>query len=276
MSCVVNKGLRMSELLLVEHRPGVAVVTINRPEQRNALGFGSDGEIVANCTRELNADPGLRCVVLTGAGSAFSAGGDVKQLRQWAHDSNMRPADFLKLYETGIHEVIRGFWNLEMPVVAAVNGPAIGLGNDLACLADMRIASASAKFGATFLKIGLVPGDGGAWLLPRIIGWERAAELYFTGQVIDAPTALEWRLIGRVVPDQDLLDAAMAVAEQICQQPPTVLRATKKLMRAGMSAGFGDVMSLSATYQVLAHLTADHREALDAFHDRRPPRFTGI
>jgi enoyl-CoA hydratase/carnithine racemase len=162
-----------------------------------------------------------------------------------------------------------------MPVIAAVNGPAIGLGNDLACLADIRIASESAKFGATFLKIGLVPGDGGAWLLPRIIGWERAAELYFTAKVIDAPKAAEWRLISRVVPDQDLMAEAMTMAEQICQQPPAVLRATKKLMRAGISQSFGDVMSLSATLQVLAHLTDDHREALDAFHERRPPLFTG-
>ncbi len=265
----------MSDLLIVERREDLAIVTINRPELRNALGFGADGEAVVNCARQLNADRGLRCVVLTGAGSAFSAGGDLKQLRQWAHDRNMTASDFMKLYESGVHEVVRGFWNLEMPVIAAVNGPAIGLGNDLACLADMRIAAASAKFGATFLKIGLVPGDGGAWLLPRIIGWERAVELYFTGKVIDAQTALKWRLIGCVVPDEALMTEAIAVAEQICRQPPAVLRAAKKLMRAGISQGFEDVMALSASYQVMAHLTEDHREALDALHERREPQFSG-
>lgn len=265
----------MSDLLLVERRGDVSVVTINRPEQRNALGFGDDGDIVEAHARALNADRTVRCVIITGAGSAFSAGGDVKQLRQWAHDPSVKASDFLKLYEAGIHKVIRGFWSLEMPVIAAINGPAIGLGNDLGCLADMRVAADSAKFGATFLKIGLVPGDGGAWILPRIIGWERAAELYFTGKIIDASTALDWGLVGRVVPDDSLMDEAMAIAEMICQQPPEVLRATKKLMRASTLQGFEDIMSLSARYQVMAHLTDDHREALDAHHERRHPEFFG-
>lgn len=267
--------MHMSDLLLVERRGDVAVVTINRPEQRNALGFGDDGDVVDAHTRALNADRSLRCVVLTGAGTAFSAGGDLKQLRRWAHDTSIRPPDFLKLYEAGIHKVVRGFWSLEMPVIAAINGPAIGLGNDLACLADMRLAAASAKFGATFLKIGLVPGDGGAWILPRIIGWERASELYFTGKIIDAPTALDWRLVGRVVADESLVDEAMTAAEMVCRQPPEVLRATKKLMRASILQGFEDIMSLSARYQVMAHLTDDHREALDAIHEARPPVFLG-
>lgn len=265
----------MSDLLLVERRGDAAVVTINRPDQRNALGFGDDGDVVDAHTRALNADRTLRCVILTGAGTAFSAGGDLKQLRHWAHDDSIRPPDFLKLYEAGIHKVVRGFWNLEMPVIAAINGPAIGLGNDLACLADMRLAAASATFGATFLKIGLVPGDGGAWILPKIIGWERASELYFTGKIIDARTALDWRLIGRVVADDSLMDEAVALAEMTCHQPPEVLRATKKLMRAGLLQGFEDIMSLSARYQVMAHLTDDHREALDAIHEARPPVFSG-
>jgi len=265
----------MSDLLLVERFGDVAVVTINRPEQRNALGFGDDGDVVEAHVRALNADRSLRCVIVTGAGTAFSAGGDLKQLRRWAHDANIRPPDLLKLYEAGIHKVVRGFWSLEMPIIAAINGPAIGLGNDLACLADMRIAAMSAKFGATFLKVGLVPGDGGAWILPRIIGWERASELYFTGKIIDAPTALDWRLVGSVVADDSLMDEAMAVADTVCRQPPEVLRATKKLMRASTLQGFEDIMSLSARYQVMAHLTDDHREALDAIHEGRPPVFSG-
>lgn len=267
--------MQMSDLLIVERRGDVAVVTINRPEQRNALGFGDDGDVVDEHTRALNADRTLRCVILTGAGTAFSAGGDLKQLRRWAHDASIRPPDFLKLYEAGIHKVVRGFWSLEMPVIAAINGPAIGLGNDLACLADMRLAAASAKFGATFLKVGLVPGDGGAWILPRIIGWERASELYFTGKIIDAPTALDWRLVGRIVADESLMDEAMAAAEMVCRQPSEVLRATKKLMRASILQGFEDIMSLSARYQVMAHLTDDHREALDAIHEGRLPVFSG-
>ena len=265
----------MSDLLHIERRERVAIVTINRPEMRNALGFGDDGDIVEAHTRRLNSDRDLRCVILTGSGSAFSAGGDLKQLHQWANDPTIKARDFFKLYEAGIHKVVRGFWNLEMPVIAAINGPAIGLGNDIACLADMRIAGECAKFGATFLKIGLVPGDGGAWILPRLIGWERAAELYFTGKIIDARTALAWKLVGNVVPDEQLMEQALLASKAICEQPPGVLRSTKKLMRAGILQGFEEIMDLSARTQMMAHLTDDHREALDALLERRPATFTG-
>ena len=265
----------MSDLLLIKRIDHTAIITINRPERRNALGFGDDGVVFQRVVRELNADRNLRCVILTGCDGVFSAGGDLKELRDWAHDAGKKPRDFLKLYHAGIHEVVRALWNLEMPVVAAVNGAAIGLGNDLACLADIRIAAEKAKFGATFLKIGLVPGDGGAWLLPKIIGWERASQLYFAGQIIDSETAVAWGLVSRRVPDASLRDEALALARVISQQPPEVLRMTKKLMRAGVEQSFEQVMTLSAQYQVFAHLTEDHREALDAIHEKRPPVFNG-
>jgi len=262
-------------VLRLEKSGGVATLTFDRPEQRNAMGFGSDPADFLARAAELNADETISCVIITGAGKSFSAGGDIKQLREWAHEAKMHPKELLALYEDGIHHLVQALWSLEMPVVAAINGAAIGLGNDLACLADIRIAAASAKFGATFLKIGLVPGDGGAWLLPRIIGWDRAAELYFTGKVIDAQTALDYRLVTHVVDDAELMASAQALAESICQQPPQVLRLTKKLMRAGIQQSFPEVMTLSAAYQAMAHLTDDHREALDAMHDKRPPLFTG-
>ena len=115
-------------------------------------------------------------------------------------------------YRNGIHRIVQSLWGLEVPLIAAVNGPAIGLGNDVACLADMRIAADTAIFGATFLKIGLVPGDGGSWILPRTIGHARAAELFFTGDTIDAQTALSWGLVSRVVPAATLMDEARALA----------------------------------------------------------------
>jgi 2-(1,2-epoxy-1,2-dihydrophenyl)acetyl-CoA isomerase len=265
----------MSELLLVERIEHTAILTINRPERRNALGFGTDGVVFRRVVGELNEDRSLRCVILTGCDGVFSAGGDLKQLREWANDDSKTPRDFLQLYQTGIHEVVRALWSLEMPVVAAVNGAAIGLGNDLACLADIRLAGESAKFGATFLKIGLIPGDGGAWLLPKIIGWERAAQLYFAGDIIDAPTAASWGLVSRCVPDAQLLPEAMALARKISQQPPESLRNTKKLMRAGIDQRFEDIMAMSAKFQVFAHLSQDHHEALEAIFEKRPAIFTG-
>jgi enoyl-CoA hydratase/carnithine racemase len=160
-------------------------------------------------------------------------------------------------------------------VVAAVNGPAIGLGNDVACLADTRIAADSAIFGATFLKIGLVPGDGGAWLLPRIIGMARASELLYTGDTIDAATARDWGLVSEVVPAGELMDRARAIAAKICNQAPDVLRMTKQLLRRGMLTDFDNIMELSASMQALAHHTSDHKEALDAFFEKRAPNYKG-
>jgi enoyl-CoA hydratase/carnithine racemase len=178
-------------------------------------------------------------------------------------------------YRTGIHRIVRSVWGLEVPLIAAVNGPAIGLGNDVACLADMRIAADNAIFGATFLKIGLVPGDGGSWILPRTIGHARAAELFFTGDTIDAQTALAWGLVSRVVPAATLMDEARALAARIVRQPPDVLRMTKRMMREGQNVSFDIIMEMSAAYQALAHLTEDHKEAVEAFFEKRPAKYKG-
>jgi enoyl-CoA hydratase/carnithine racemase len=145
----------------------------------------------------------------------------------------------------------------------------------LACLADIRIAADSAVFGATFLKIGLVPGDGGAWILPRVIGMARAAELVFTADTIDAATALSWGLVSKVVPAALLMDEARALAARICRQPPDALRMTKRLMREGQGASFETIMEMSAAFQSLAHLSEDHTEAIAAFFEKRAPDFKG-
>ncbi len=261
--------------LLVERDGPVAVLTINRPESRNPLGEEGDGELFARVCGEINADRSLRCAILTGAGKAFSAGGNVKAMRERAGAFAGPGVEIRERYRNGIHRMVRAIWGLEIPLIAAVNGPAIGLGNDVACLADMRIAADTAIFGATFLKIGLVPGDGGSWLLPRVIGHARAAELFFTGETIDAATALSWGLVGRVVPAASLMDEARALAAKVCRQPPDVLRMTKRLMREGQSASFDAVMEMSAAAQALAHHTEDHAEAVAAFLEKRDPVFKG-
>ena len=163
--------------LLIEQSAHVVTLTMNRPESRNPLGAEGDGEMFQEAARRINADRSVRCVILTGAGKAFSAGGDVKAMREKSGSFAGPGVAIRERYRTGIHQIVRAIWGIEVPVIAAVNGPAIGLGNDVACLADLRIAAETAIFGATFLKIGLVPGDGGAWLLPRVIGHARAAEL---------------------------------------------------------------------------------------------------
>lgn len=262
-------------LLKIEKHGHIALLTIDRADALNALGREGDGDAVRNACAAINADADIRCAILTGEGKAFSAGGDVKAMKT---RSGAFAADAVAIregYRRNIHQVVRALFGLEVPLIAAVNGAAIGLGCDVACMADIRIASDKAIFGATFLKLGLVPGDGGAWLLPRVIGMSRASELLYTGRVIDASTAESWGLVSRVVPHGDLMAQAMALAEEIAVQPPHALRLSKSLLRQGQSASYDMVMEMSAAAQAIAHLTEDHMEGVDAILEKRTPVFQG-
>lgn len=264
----------MSVVRFEKHRH-IARLTLQRADAMNALGRLGDGDAFRDACEEINRDRDIRCVILTGDGKAFSAGGDVKAMKE---RSGAFAADAVSIYEgyrRNIHRIARAIYGLEVPCVAAVNGAAIGLGCDLACLADMRIASERASFGATFLKLGLVPGDGGSWLLPRVVGMSRACELLFTARVIDAATAEQWGLVSRVVPHEDLLREATILAEAIAAQPPHALRLTKSLLRRGATATFDTIMEMSAAAQAIAHLTDDHIEGVTAILERRQAVFSG-
>ncbi|MDA9230236.1 crotonase/enoyl-CoA hydratase family protein [Alphaproteobacteria bacterium] len=263
----------MTDVLAYHQQGHVAILTITRPEMRNALGEPGDGDSFTKLTQRLNADRSIRCVILTGEGSAFSAGGNVKAMRDGQPPFDGAGVHIADGYRNGIHQIVKSLWGLQVPVIAAVNGPAIGLGNDVACLCDMRIASQKALFGSTFLKIGLIPGDGGAWLLPRIIGGARASELLFTGRTIDANTALAWGLVSQVVEPEALLQTALDLAAEICAQPPEALRAAKRLLRHGEQASFETIMEMSAATQALMHETQDHSEAVRAMLDKTTPDY---
>jgi enoyl-CoA hydratase/carnithine racemase len=241
----------------------------------NALGAPGDGDQVAAACAAINADRDIRAVVLTGAGRAFSAGGDVKAMkaREGAFAGN--GVELRDGYRNNIHRVVRSIYGLEVPSIAAVNGPAIGLGCDVACMTDIRIAAEGARFGVTFLKLGLIPGDGGAWLLPRTIGMSRASELLFTGDVVDAATAEKWGLVSKVVPAESLLDEAVALAERIAQQPPHALRLAKSLLKHGQTTSYDTLMEMSAAAQAISHLTDDHMEGVEALLEKRPAVFKG-
>ena len=262
-------------LILTEKRGHVAILTLNRPDAMNALGAPGDGDQVAAACAAINADRDIRAVVLTGAGRAFSAGGDVKAMkaREGAFAGN--GVELRDGYRNNIHRVVRSIYGLEVPSIAAVNGPAIGLGCDVACMTDIRIAAEGAKFGVTFLKLGLIPGDGGAWLLPRTIGMSRASELLFTGDVVDAATAEKWGLVSKVVPAESLLDEAVALAERIAQQPPHALRLAKSLLKHGQTTSYDTLMEMSAAAQAISHLTEDHMEGVEALLEKRPAVFKG-
>jgi len=262
-------------LLTVETANTIATLTLNRPESMNALGQAGDGDAFVEACDAINADPDIRCAILTGAGRAFSAGGDIKAMRDRTGNFAGSPADIADGYRDNIHRILRALHGLRVPLIAAINGPAIGLGGDLACLADMRIASTAAKFGVTFLKLGLVPGDGGTWLLPRVIGEARAAELFFTGEVIDAATMQDWGFVSRVVEPDALLAEAQALAAKVAAMPPAALRQTKMLLRQGRGLSYDGALELAANTQGLMHHTADHEEGVAALIEKRAPNFIG-
>lgn len=262
-------------LLTITREGHVTTLTLNRPDMMNALGADGDGdEFVAACDA-INTDMEVRCVILTGAGRAFSAGGDVKAMKERSGNFGGTPPGISDGYRNNIHRILRALHGLRVPLIAAINGPAIGLGCDLACLADIRMASEKAKFGVTFLKLGIIPGDGGTWILPRVIGQSRAAELFYTGDVIDAVKAKEWGLIGRICAPDDLAATAQELAQKIAQQPPHALRHTKNLLRQGQSITYDTALEMAANTQALMHLTDDHMEGIDALLEKRPAQFKG-
>ena len=265
----------MNEWLKFKKEGHIVTLTMNRPEIRNPLGESDDVKNFEEACSLINNDRDVRCVILTGEGAAFSAGGNVKNMKEKKGNFSGSSVALRERYRYGIHRIVRSVWNIEVPVIAAVNGAAIGLGNDVACLADIRIASKNARFGVTFLKIGLIPGDGGAWLLPKIIGLSMASELLFTGKLINADQAKECGLISEVFEESELMIEANNLANSIVKQPPDALRMSKKLLREGMVSNFETMLEMSANMQALMHLTEDHQEAITAFFEKRDGNFKG-
>jgi enoyl-CoA hydratase/carnithine racemase len=222
-----------------------------------------------------NADIDVRCVIITGAGKAFSAGGNVKDMKAREGTFAANGVQIRERYKRNIHRIARAIVGLEMPSIAAVNGPAIGLGCDVSCMTDIRLASDKARFGVTFLRLGLIPGDGGGWLLPKIIGLSRASELFYSANLIDAQTASDWGLVSRVVPHETLMDEALTLANRISEQPPHALRMTKALIKHGQSSSYETILEMSAAAQAISHLTEDHAEGVDALLEKRTPVFKG-
>lgn len=265
----------MAEPLLYQQDGTVVTLTLNRPETRNPISEEDMIGAIEQAVDRINRDMGVRAVILTGAGSAFSSGGNVKHMRDRQGMFGGSPAQLRNGYRYGIQRIPLALYHIEVPTIAAVNGPAIGAGCDLTLMCDMRIASERAMFAESFIKVGIVPGDGGAWFLPRVVGLSRACEMAFTGDPVDANTALAWGLVSQVVPGEQLLDAAHKLAERIAVNPPEMLRMTKKLIREGQHQRLDSLLELSAALQALAHHTRDHQEAVAALLEKRPGRFTG-
>lgn len=266
----------MTDVILRESDDlGIVTLTLNKPELRNPISDLDMVEALVTILAEADADPATRVLILTGAGRGFSSGGNIANMKKGRGLADPLPALTRRNYKQGIQRIPLAFEGLETPVIAAVNGSAIGAGCDLACMCDIRIAGESAKFAESFVKMGLVPGDGGAWFLPQIVGYSNAAELALTGDAIDARQALACGLVSAVVPDAELLEAARAIARRIAVNPPHAVRMTKRLMRQSRSSSLQDLLEISAGFQALCHATQDNEEAVVAFLEKRPPLFTG-
>jgi enoyl-CoA hydratase/carnithine racemase len=260
------------ETLDYDARDRVATITLNRPAVRNALNAQAYAELEA-AFLHVQSDPGISVVVLTGADPAFCSGEDVRQMmtgpqraQSQARLAAIRPR--LTPTAAAIHACDR-------PIIAAVNGPAVGWGMELALLADIRIASDRARFGEIFVKRGLVSDAPGMMILPRLVGPEKAAELLFTGDIIDAADALACRLVSRVVPHDDLLPAAQALSLRIAANPPLALRHMKEGLRRASARDLDDFGSwVSGTLGRLFQ-TDDHREGVASFLEKRQPQFKG-
>jgi enoyl-CoA hydratase/carnithine racemase len=261
---------------LVDYREDgpIVTITLDDPDKRNGLSPELVGALV-ECLARLQESSQVRCAILTGSGSAFSAGGDPRRMLEPGLYPDMSTEELRKFYKSGIQRLPNAFLGLDVPVIAAVNGAAIGAGCDLACWCDLRVAADTATFAASFVKLGLVPGDGGAWVLPRVLGAAIAAEMLLTGDTYRAEEALKMGLVSHVVPRDRLMEQASQMAMRIAANPPHAVKLTKRLMAESRNLSAPAALELSANMQALCHKMADHREAVEARIAKRPPTFKG-
>lgn len=265
----------MAEPLLIERDGHVETWTLNLPERRNPISDLPMVEALEEAAGRVAADGSVRAIVLTGAGSAFSSGGDVKAMAERSGMFGGTGAEIADGYRRGIQRIPCSLFHCPVPIVAAVNGAAVGAGCDLALMCDVRVASTTAFFAESFVKVGLIPGDGGSFLLPRVVGAARAAELTLTGDQISAETALAWGMVSQVVAPEDLSGVARGIADRIAANPPVAVRAAKQLLRESDRLTLAEMLDKAADVQALLHQTHDHHEAVTAFVEKREPRFTG-
>lgn len=250
----------------------IATITLNRPEAMNALTRELYAEL-ESAVRKAHYDPEVRCVIITGNGRAFCSGDDVKQIMLGEQREAVIPR--LRDVRPRPTPAAQAILECDKPVIAAVNGPAVGWGMDLSLFADIRIASEAAKFGELFIKRGLVADLGGLWRLPQVVGPSKAAELLFTGDVITAQEALEIGLVSRVVAPDDLIPTARELAAKIAKNPPIAMRYMKEGLRKSRNASMEEMGAYIGSSLAYLFTTEDHREGALSFVERREPVFKG-
>ena len=261
-------------VLRVEREGALAILTIDDQDTRNALSAALTRQLVRACA-DINADMSVGCAILTGAGDVFCAGGNIKDMYARANHFAGNAAEFRRSYLSGVQSIARAIYDLEVPIIAAVNGPASGAGMDFATMCTLRIASQRAWFAESFIKLGLTSAAGGAWFLTRAIGQQRAAEMALTGDSISAGEAVELGLILKAVPHETLLDEARALAARITRHPMHSIRLNTRLLRESGRLDVHASLEMAAAMQAIVQQTDDQHEAVAAVIESRAPNFSG-
>ncbi len=259
--------------LLTEVESGIATMTMNRPDRLNAISSAMLIEMTKKL-REFAADPEVRVIVLTGAGRGFCSGLDLQDAAAGTGiggggGANLNPNVDLRDAPPSV------LFGLEKPTICALNGPAAGYGMDLALGCDIRLAGESGVLAPAFTRRGVLPESGGTWILPRLIGWSRTAEILFTGKKLPANRCLELGLVNRVVADENLMKETLTLAQEICSNAPLAIQATKRMMRMGLSEEFDDHVHHVFLQLLPLFGTKDFQEGISAFIEKRTPRFEG-
>ncbi|MFG3168568.1 enoyl-CoA hydratase/isomerase family protein [Streptomyces sp. NPDC048200] len=251
-------------------RDGIATILLNRPDRKNAFTI----EMVhawADALAEAQRDPTVRVIVVTGAGDSFCSGVDLAAFK----GEQRSPLGEKELLTQSVHRVALTLEDVDKPVLAAVTGPAVGAGMDMALLCDLRFAGRSARFSEGYIKVGLVPGDGGCWLLPRAVGTSTALRMLWTGDFVGADEALRIGLVDEVHDDVALLDATYAYAARLAERPPVAIRTIKRAVRQGARHDLRTALDLISSHMAVITSTEDSAEAFAAFQEKRPGLFTG-
>lgn len=268
-----NTGLPALKDAALERDGRIAVLTFRRDDVRNALTGTALVDDICATLEWANACEDLSALILTGAGSAFSAGGNIKVMRE--RSGSATPFELEQYYRLGIQRIPLAMRRTEVATIAAVNGPAMGAGFDLANMCDIRIGSTAARFAESFINLSLIAGDGGSWFLQRLVGAQRAAELTLTGRVVKADEARSIGILLDVTEPAALLPRAKEIAAQIAAKPPLAVRYAKRTLRLAQDQDLDEHLEACASFQAILQKTGDHQEALAAFFEKRSGQFKG-
>jgi 2-(1,2-epoxy-1,2-dihydrophenyl)acetyl-CoA isomerase len=266
------KNLQHIEVKLENHQ---LWMTLNRPEAANAFHLSMIEELVTTLEWADHHDD-VRVIVFTGAGKNFCAGGDVSAMKEKREMFSGESDELRRNYQKGIQQIPQIMERLQKPTIALVNGAAIGAGCDFACMSDIRIGTAHSKMGETFTKLGLVPGDGGTYFLPRVVGYTKAVEMFLTGKIYKSEECLKMGLLNACVGEEDLINEGKVWASQIAENAPVAIQMTKKALKLGFHRDLQTSLDLLAAFQGITQRTEDHFEGLKALQEKRKPTFKGI